>query len=88
MLGDAWYGFGSRPLRHMLNTAAAMLRHIVQVLIWGTVACGFAEPSIAEQYFEIQVIDKETRRGVPMVELTTVDDVVYITDSSGRVAFE
>ena len=63
-----------------------MLRHIVQVLIWGAVACGFAEPAIAEQYFEIQVIDKETRRGVPMVELTTVDDVVYITDSAGRVA--
>ena len=40
----------------------------------------------ANDDFEIQVIDKETRRGVPMVELTTVDDVVYMTDSAGRVA--
>jgi hypothetical protein len=45
---------------------------------------GFAT---AGELFEIQVVDKETRRGIPMVELTTVDDVVYITDSAGRIAF-
>jgi hypothetical protein len=36
----------------------------------------------------IQVIDKQTRRGVPMVELTMVDGVVYITDSAGRIALD
>jgi hypothetical protein len=35
---------------------------------------------------EIQVIDESTQRGVPMVSLTTVDDVTYITDNAGRVA--
>lgn len=44
--------------------------------------------AFADQLFEIQVIDKATRRGVPMVELITVDDVVYITDSAGRVALD
>lgn len=37
-------------------------------------------------WFEIQVIDRDTRRGVPMVELITVHDVMYVTDSAGRVA--
>jgi hypothetical protein len=34
----------------------------------------------------VQVLDSETRRGIPMVELITTDDVVYLTDSAGRVA--
>ncbi len=52
------------------------------ILILLTVSAG----GMASDLFEIHVIDKETTRGVPMVELTTVDDVVYITDSAGRVA--
>ncbi len=39
-----------------------------------------------DRFFEVHVIDSETRLGVPMVELTTVDDVTYITDSAGRIA--
>lgn len=42
----------------------------------------------AAEPVELQVIDRETRRGIPMAELTTVDDVTYITDSAGRVAFD
>ena len=38
-------------------------------------------------YFEIQVIDQETKRGVPLVELVTVNDVRYVTDNAGRVAY-
>ena len=37
-------------------------------------------------YFGIHVVDSETQRGVPMVSLTTVDDVTYITDNAGWVA--
>ncbi|CAN5394415.1 DUF4185 domain-containing protein [soil metagenome] len=37
--------------------------------------------------FEIRVVDVETRRGVPLVELRTVDDVLYYTDNAGRAAF-
>jgi len=42
----------------------------------------------ARQFFEIRVVDKGTRRGIPMVELTTVDGVRYVTDSAGRIAYE
>src|SRR3954467_3879587 len=44
----------------------------------------------AEQtkYFKIQVIDDQTNRGVPLVELTTTADVSYFTDSNGLIAFD
>jgi hypothetical protein len=46
--------------------------------------CGtlFAAP-----FFEIQVVDDRTGRGVPCVELRTVNHTRYFTDSAGRVAY-
>jgi hypothetical protein len=41
----------------------------------------------ATPYFEIQVIDESTGRGVPLVELETVHHVRFFSDNSGRVAF-
>ncbi|QDU26069.1 hypothetical protein ETAA8_11420 [Anatilimnocola aggregata] len=38
-------------------------------------------------YFGIHVVDAETGRGVPLVELKTVSGLLYITDSAGWVAF-
>jgi hypothetical protein len=38
--------------------------------------------------FIIKVIDKETRRGVPMVELTTTSKIRYYTDSNGIICFD
>ena len=40
-----------------------------------------------EQPFEIQVVDDAAGRGVPLVELETMDNQLYVTDSAGRVAF-
>lgn len=37
--------------------------------------------------FCIEVLDEATGRGVPLVELETMDSQFYITDSAGRVAF-
>jgi hypothetical protein len=41
----------------------------------------------AHDYFAISVVDDETGRGVPLVELRTVDQSRYWTDSQGLVAF-
>jgi hypothetical protein len=41
----------------------------------------------AEKYFEIEIQDAGTGRGVPLVELVTVNKMRYVTDSAGRVAF-
>lgn len=39
------------------------------------------------EYFKIKVIDAQTGRGVPLVELKTVNDIRYYTDSNGVIAF-
>jgi len=39
------------------------------------------------EYFKIQVADSRTGRGVPLVELRTVNNIRYYTDSNGIVAF-
>ncbi len=41
----------------------------------------------AGEYFRITVRDAETNRGVPLVELRTVNNLRYYTDSNGIVAF-
>jgi hypothetical protein len=38
------------------------------------------------RFFEIQAIDDQTGRGVPLVELETVNHLKFLTDSAGRVA--
>ena len=40
-----------------------------------------------DDYFVIEVVDAGTGRGVPLVELRTVNEIRYVTDSAGRVAF-
>jgi hypothetical protein len=39
------------------------------------------------KYFKIQVLDRQTGRGVPLVELRTTNNIRYFTDSNGIVAF-
>lgn len=40
------------------------------------------------QPFRITVVDAQTGRGVPLVVLTTVHGVTYVTDSAGMIAFD
>jgi len=39
------------------------------------------------QFAEIRVVDDETGRGVPLVELITVNHIRFVTDNAGRIAF-
>jgi hypothetical protein len=39
------------------------------------------------EYFTIQVVDRQTGRGVPLVELRTTNSIRFFTDSNGLVAF-
>src|SRR3954471_5470794 len=41
----------------------------------------------AEKYFAIEVVDAQTGRGVPMVELQASNSARYYSDSNGLVAF-
>jgi hypothetical protein len=40
------------------------------------------------RFFAIEVVDEQTGRGVPMVELQTTSSARYYTDSAGLVAFD
>jgi len=46
------------------------------------------EPARDARPFRIVVVDEETQRGVPLVELRTVNQIRYVTDSNGVVAFD
>jgi len=59
---------------------------IISLVAFWPAACG---PSANEtsRYFAIEVVDEQTGRGVPMVELKTTNSVRYFTDSNGLIAF-
>lgn len=44
-------------------------------------------PAKADGYAEIRVVDGATGRGVPLVELETVNRLRFVTDNAGRIAF-
>ena len=45
------------------------------------------EPNATAGWAEIRVVDAATGRGVPLVELETVNGLKFVTDNAGRVAF-
>jgi hypothetical protein len=49
--------------------------------------CSGIAGAVPSEYFVIQVVDEQTGRGVPLVELRTTNDTAYYTDSNGVVAF-
>lgn len=58
-----------------------------RVAAFAVIAASLLSNPAASPYFEIQVVDRATGRGVPLVELETVDRQRFVTDSAGRVAF-
>src|SRR6266852_1521002 len=67
--------------------------------LWRTIAAGLLKvllllsfvstgaAPLDSDYFKITVVDEETGRGVPLVELKTTNSVRYYTDSNGIIAF-
>jgi hypothetical protein len=61
---------------------------LMTVVLFAWAAGGAAvSPIQSNAYFGIQVVDEQTGRGVPMVELKTTSGTCYYTDSGGWVAF-
>jgi hypothetical protein len=46
-----------------------------------------ASEGLSYNYFKIQIVDRQTGRGVPLVELRTTNNIRYFTDSNGIAAF-
>ena len=62
----------------------SIISHLYVLSLWGNMAFGQG----SDNYFIIKVIDQKTGRGVPMVELRTLSQRLYITDSNGIIAFD
>src|SRR5438105_14106967 len=73
------------PLFKGLQTARIGL--LLVLLVVPGVCRAEPPPSQATSHFAIQVVDEQTGRGVPMVELQTTSSVRYYTDSNGLIAF-
>lgn len=66
------------------RTPLGLITLLLALLTSGTRGAG---PSEAGRYLAIEVVDEQTGRGVPMVELQTTSGVRYVTDSAGLIAF-
>src|ERR1043165_7025927 len=66
-----------------IEASQNMIRHFIFI------ALAFTQSLFAASnpYFAIEVVDQETGRGLPLVELKTVNSVAYWTDSGVLVAF-
>ena len=64
-------------------------RHaILPALLLGLQLCALGQAELPPSaLFAIRVVDAETGRGVPLVELETVNHLRFYTDSNGTVAF-
>lgn len=65
-----------------MNTSS-FLRALPFLALTAATSCSHAAPA---DYFRINVVDQDTGRGVPLVELKTTSEVKYYTDSNGIVA--
>ncbi len=63
------------------------MRLLRPFLIITALVTRFAAPAASTDYFEINIVDERSGRGVPLVELETVNHLLFVTDSAGRVAF-
>ena len=52
-----------------------------------TFAASAEETAVLAPYFGIHVVDEATGRGIPLVEIRTVNDVKHVTDNAGWIAF-
>ncbi len=82
--GSRFEGRGHRAMMARMNSPRAFLMLSLLVPGVGRADAPAPEPG---RYFAIEVVDEQTGRGVPMVELQTTYGARYYTDSAGLVAF-
>ena len=71
-------------LKSIVISVAAM---VLLLLITTNCKADVAAHDSTDKYFKIQVVDRQTGRGVPLVELRTTNNMRYLTDSNGIVAY-
>jgi hypothetical protein len=86
MTGDG----GLLNMLHRIKSSALVATVVFLVAAAGSrsVGQGDAGASARPRVFRIHVVEEGTGRGVPLVELKTVNQIRYFTDSNGIVAFD
>jgi hypothetical protein len=79
-LAHSWRGRNQPGWRDIVR--ASWIVALCAVLSFPTAPAAAAGPEV----FGVRVVDQETGRGVPLVELKTVHDTRFVTDSAGYVA--
>jgi hypothetical protein len=64
------------------------MSHLLNSWVLLAAALPGATLAATNEYFAIRVVDDQTGRGVPLVELRTVNKAAWWTDSNGLVAFD
>ncbi len=73
--------------RSSFSLPQSIIPVVAAMLAFLPMACGPSPSAEPSRYFAIQVVDEQTGRGVPMVELQATNRACYYTDSSGLIAF-
>jgi len=68
-------------------STACLMTVLATTLTGAAVARASGESKPERSCFAIQVVDEQTGRGVPLVELETTNHIRHVTDSHGIVAF-
>ena len=71
----------------MVRTIAGPAGFLIPFLVTISMAQSDTAPPEPGGYFAIEIVDEQTGRGVPMVELQTTYGARYVTDSAGVAAF-
>ena len=81
-------------MKNHLGKLAAIRIMLPSLAFWGCNASLAQTPAVAppaerrtDPYFRIQIVDDQTGRGVPLVQLRTVNNIRLWTDSNGIIAF-
>lgn len=79
-----WLGTTDRgTVSEVVRWPTALLLGLLRVML---ALAGSDLPAEVPQPFALEVVDRQTGRGVPLVELTTVDGQRFVTDSAGLIA--
>jgi hypothetical protein len=80
-------GSTSRAIIHRRSSILVLLPSLCSLCFCVAFSSSAAPATQPSAYFGIHVVDDQTGRGVPLVELQTVDRQRFYTDSAGYVAF-
>jgi hypothetical protein len=74
-------------MKELCMPRGAVAHAVLALLAFATLPAAWALSQTSAPFF-VRVIDEQTGRGVPLVELKTVNNVRYVTDSAGIAAID